>query len=258
MKSDEYTSLGGTRRTFQTTHWTAIEKLGSADDACNRALISDLLKAYWKPVYCYLRQKGHGNEEAKDLTQAFFHEIVLGRKLIQRADHTKGRFRTLLLTALDRYLTSVYRKQTAQKRMPQDKLVQLEHVGSPDLPEPIGGLTSEESFNYAWVSELLDQMLAEVEAECCKRGMIVHWQVFHARVVQPIMESTDPLSLAELCGRFGIEDGIKASNMIFAVKRRFQAAMKRHLRQSVASDAEIGEEIRGLTRFLEKKRQYNK
>lgn len=253
MKSDEYTSIGGTRRTFQTTHWTAIEKIGSNDDICNQALVGDLLKTYWKPVYCYLRQKGYSNEEAKDLTQGFFHEIVLGRKLIQRADHTKGRFRTFLLTALDRYLTSIHRRQTAQKRVPKDKFVQLEHIDLADLPEPVGELTSEESFNYAWVSELLDQMLAEVEAECGTRGMTVHWKVFHARVLQPIIESTEPPSLAEICNRFSIEDGIKASNMIFAVKRRFQAALKRHLRQSVASDADIGKEMRELMRFLSKK-----
>lgn len=256
MKSDEYTSIGGERRSFQTTHWTAIETIGSNDDACNRAMVGDLLRTYWKPVYCYLRQKGYGNEEAKDLTQGFFHEIVLGRKLIQRADHTKGRFRTLLLTALDRYLTSFHRKQTAQKRAPKDRLVQLEDIDPADMPEPIGEFNSEESFNYAWVSELLDQMLAEVEAECCSRGMTVHWQAFRARVLRPIIESKEPSSLAEICDRFGIEDGIKASNMIFAVKKRFQAALRRHLRESVVSEPEVGEEMQELMRFLSKKQQY--
>jgi RNA polymerase sigma-70 factor (ECF subfamily) len=255
MKSDDhdYTSIGGTRRAFQTTCWTAIEKIGSDDDTHNRALIGELLQTYWKPVYCYLRQKGYGSEETKDLTQGFFHEIVLARKLFQQADHTKGRFRTLLLTALDRYLASVHRKQTAQKRAPKDRLVQLDHMDLADLPEPVGELTSEESFNYAWVSELLDNMLVEVEAECRTRDMTVHWRAFHARVLQPIMEGTEAPTLAEICNRFGIEDGIKASNMIFSVKRRFQAALKRHLRQSVASDADVSEEIRELMRFLGKK-----
>lgn len=253
MKSDENTSIGGTKGTFQTTHWTAIEKIGSDDDACNRALISDLLKTYWKPAYCYLRQKGYGNEEAKDLTQAFFHEIVLGRKLIQRADHAKGRFRTLLLTALDRYLTSTHRKETSQKRMPKDRLIQLADIDPADVPEPVGGLTCEESFNYAWVSELLDRLLTEVQAECRTHGMTVHWKLFYARVLQPTIEGTESPPLAEICGKYGIEDGTKASNMIFSVKRRFQAALKRHLRQSVASDADVSEEIRELMRFLAKK-----
>lgn len=255
MKSNEYTSIGGKRRSFQTTHWTAIEAIGSNDDASNRAMVGDLLRTYWKPVYCYLRQKGYGNEDAKDLTQDFFHEIVLGRKLIQRADHTKGRFRTLLLTALDRYLTSVHRKQTAQKRAPKDRLVQLDDIDPADM-QPIGDLDSEESFNYAWVSELLDQILAEVEAECCRRGMTIHWQTFRARILQPIIESKEPSSLEEICDRFGIEERVKASNMIFTVKKRFQAALRRHLRESVVSEPEVTEEMQELMKFLSKKRQY--
>jgi len=256
MKSDGYTSMGGTRGSFQTTRWTAIESLED-DDAGNRAVIDDLIKTYWKPVYCYLRQKGYCNEDAKDLTQGFFHEIVLGRKLIQRADHTKGRFRTLLLTALDRYLTSAHRKQTAQKRVPKNRLIPLEHIDTTDLPEPLGRLTSEESFNYAWVSEILDRILAEVESECKTRDMTIHWQLFHARVLQPIIEGMEAPSLQEVCGKYGIEDKLKASNMIFSVKRRFQATLRQNLRESVASEPEVSEEIQELLRFLSRKQQYS-
>ena len=252
MKSDGYTSIGGARGTFETTQWTAIESLGD-DDSRGRAVVDELIKAYWKPVYCYLRQKGYGNEDAKDLTQGFFQEVVLGRKLIQRADHTRGRFRTLLLTALDRYLTSVHRKQTAQKRTPKDGAGRLEHVDMSALPEPVGELSSEESFNYAWVSGLLDRVLADVESECEARSMTVQWKAFRARVLGPIMDAIEAPSLTEICDRYSIEDKLKASNMIFSVKRRFQAALRRHLRESVASEPEVGEEIQELVRFLSKK-----
>ena len=43
--------------------------------------------------------------------------------------------------------------------------------------------------------------------------------------------------------------------MIFAVKRRFQSVLKRHLRQSVACDADVGVEIRELLEFLTRARQ---
>jgi len=257
MKSDEYTSIGGDRGRFQTTQWTAIEAAGPGSPH-NHIVLEDLLGRYWKPVYCYLRRRGYENEQAKDLTQGFFQEVVLGRELIQRADRTKGRFRTLLLTALDRYLTSLHRKQTAQKRIPKDKLVHLEHGDSARLPTAIDGLTSEESFNYVWVSQLLDRMLAEVQAECCSGEMRVHWEVFAARVLQPIMEGTEAPPLAQICSKYGIADTLKASNMIFAVKRRFQAALRRHLRESVASEAEVSEEMQELLKFLSKKRQYRK
>jgi len=255
MKFDEHTNIGGAGRRFQTTRWTAIEAIKSKDDSHKRALVGELLHLYWKPVYCYLRQKGYDNDKAKDFTQAFFQEIVLGRDLIQRADQARGRFRTLLLTALDRYLTSEYRKQSAAKRIPGQKLLRLDHVDPGELPEVLGGLSSEESFNYAWVSQLLDQMLVEVEEECSKRNMTAHWNAFRARVLQPIIEQKEPASMADICEKYGIESPIKASNMIAAVKRRFQAALRRHMRQSVASDDQMSEEMRELVRFLTKKTQ---
>jgi RNA polymerase sigma-70 factor (ECF subfamily) len=254
MKADKYTSIGGAKRTFGVTRWTAIESIASKDDASSRALVGDFLKGYWKPVYCYLRHKGYNSERAKDLTQGFFYEVVLGRELIQRADRTKGRFRTLLLRALDRYLVSVHRKETAQKRIPEQKLISLENSTFGDLPEAAGNLDSNEVFHYTWVCELLDRMLEEVETECRQNGMVVHWDMFNDRVLHPILASAEPLALEELCRRYGIESTTRASSMIFAVKRRFQTAAKRLLSESVASEQEIDEEMLELMKFLSKGR----
>ena len=109
--------MGGNRGSFETTRWTQIQAAKTHDLEHRRESVNTLLTRYWKPVYCYLRRKGYNNADAKDLTQGFFHEIVLGRELLQRADQTKGRFRTFLLTALDRYATSVHRKDTAKKHV---------------------------------------------------------------------------------------------------------------------------------------------
>ena len=256
MKSDEYTSMGGALGSFQATHWTAIERIGSGDDICSAALVADLLRTYWKPVYCYLRHKGYENELAKDLTQGFFQEVVLGRELIQQADRKKGRFRTLLLRVLDRYLVSVHRKDTARKRIPQDRLISLEDFNFHELPETAGNLNSEEIFHYTWVCELLDHLLEEVETECRQRGMAMHWDLFHDRVLSPIIICTESPPLEELCHKYGVASTVKASNMIFSVKRRFRAAMKRLLRKSVASEAQINEEMLELMKFLAKGRQY--
>jgi len=253
MKPDEYTRIGDSGGRFPTTHWTVIGQVQPGDEAHSRVLIADLVRDYWKPVYCYLRRKGYGNEDAKDLTQGFFQEVVLGRELIQRADPARGRFRTLVLTALDRYLANIHRGQTARKRIPQDKLIALEQVEGGDLPELTDDLTHEESFNYAWAAELLDRMLAEVEAQCRGRGMAIHWNLFRDRVLEPIMEDKEPPPLVELCARYGIEDAARASNMIFAVKRRLQSALKRHVRQSVACEEEISEEMAALKQFLTSK-----
>ena len=75
------TDIGGEREVFLTTHWSLIEGIQKQQDP-GQALIGLLLRRYWKPVYCYLHRTGYDNEQAKDLTQGFFHEVVLSRHLI--------------------------------------------------------------------------------------------------------------------------------------------------------------------------------
>jgi DNA-directed RNA polymerase specialized sigma24 family protein len=247
--------MGGPNEAFLSTEWSAIERIATGAETDSQPLINNLLSKYWKPVYCYLRRKGYGNEEAKDLTQGFFHEVVLGRKLFQRASQAKGSFRKFLLTALTRYLTSIHRKQTAQKRIPRTKLAAIERIDVAELSEPIDGLTAEESFNNAWAATVLDTALAEVEAYCQAHELALHWNLFCDRVLEPITQDTDPPSLAGLCRAYGVEDVKKASNMIITVNRRLQATLCRHLRQTLSQETTVEEETDEIMRFLRKAAQ---
>jgi hypothetical protein len=215
-------------------------------------LTESLLDHYWKPVYCYLRRKGHTNEQSKDLTQGFFHEVVLERHLAEKADPEKGRFRSFLLMALNRYLANVRKHDERQRRTPSGKLVPLDVVEPPELSQLAAQSDPEDCFNYAWVSTLLERVLEEVEGNCHREGKIVHWHLFHDRVLAPITDRTDSVPLAEICSRYGIEDEAKASNMIVTVKRRFQRLLKENLRKSVMSDALLADELEEIKRFFPK------
>jgi len=251
-RKDKETIMGGENGRFETTRWTQIEKAKTHDQQRRQASVNNLINRYWKPVYCCLRQKGYNNEDAKDLTQGFFFEIVFGRELIQKADKAKGRFRTFLLTALDRYIISIYRKETAKKRQPEHGLAQLDDAGIPDTPISNLNLCPDQAFNYAWATNLLDKVLATVKKEYCTTDRAVYWEVFFATVVSPILDNTEAPSLAELCEKYGIEKEKKASNMIITVKRRFSTALKHQLRQFVQSDSEVEDEFRALIEILSK------
>jgi len=249
MKSDDQTDIGGDGQTFLTTHWSLIESIRTEADS-SQTLIGSLLKDYWKPVYCYLRRQGYANEEAKDLTQAFFHEIVLGKELVRQADQRKGRFRSFLLTALRRFLINVKKKETARKRVPGGKLVPLD-VADPDALVAISDDASpDDCFNYAWVSSLLERVFEKVEAACDQDGKTAYWKVFEERVLQPIMDQTDPPAVKEICGKYGIPDGHKLANMVVTVKRRIRSALEKHIRQLVTSPEEVSDELREMARFF--------
>lgn len=250
MSIHDKTSMGGRGESFETTRWTEIVSARAGDDDRRREALDRILARYWKPVYCWLRRKGYGNEAAKDLTQGFFHEVVVKRGLVAKADRARGRFRAFLLTALRRYATSVHRAETAGKRMPEGGLVRLDGIDSPDLLQPADDVTPEAAFDRAWAVALLDQVLAEVQRECLADGKAAYWAVFHGRVARPIIEGTDPTPLPDLCAAHGIASAAEASNMVVTVKRRFRACLERHMRPLVESDDDVAAEIEDLIAAL--------
>ena len=250
MGFGDYTEIGGTGGEFMTTHWSLVERAASPETDQDREFIGLLLKRYWKPVYCYLRRKGYDNDRAKDLTQGFFHEVVLERHLIEKVDAAKGRFRSFLLIALDRYMVNVYESDSAQKRSPRGKLVSLEFDDLLELPSTVSAAASEQSFNYVWFTEMLEGVLDRVEQGCHGDGQSVHWQLFQDRVLQPILEGTSPPSVEELCSRHEISDGAKLSKMIYTVKRRLRSTLQKMIRETVVSDDSIEAEWEEIKRFF--------
>jgi DNA-directed RNA polymerase specialized sigma24 family protein len=251
-RRDKETSRGW-NEPFPTTHWTDILEVSSGDKPRRLLALEKLALRYWKPVYYYLRCKGNGHEDAKDLTQGFFHEVVMGRHLVEQATREKGRFRTFILTALERYAVSAHRVERAKQRLPEGGLVRLEGLDSWDSPSLLHYTTPGDAFDHGWALALLDQVLAQVARECHERGKEIHWKVFEAKVLQPILTNVERPPLIRLCEEYGIRNNITASNMIVTVKRRFQSVLRRHVRYFVSSESEVEEEIRHLMKILRRR-----
>jgi RNA polymerase sigma-70 factor (ECF subfamily) len=249
MKHKDQTDIGGMRESFLTTHWSLIEGIGKHKDK-EQALISLLIERYWKPVYCYLRRKGYDNEQAKDMTQGFFHEIVLSRRMVERTDSSKGRFRSFLLYSLNQYLIDQKRKETSKKRIPNDKLVFLDFSEIPILPQMILERSPEECFSYAWKSDLIDRTVQDVHAECEKKGLQTHWYIFRDKVLLPTLKSEESQPMKVIGARYGIESESRAFNMLLTVKRHFKTTLRRNIANTVLSEKDVDEEGRDLLKFF--------
>jgi RNA polymerase sigma-70 factor (ECF subfamily) len=242
--------MGGGGSGFPSTLWSQLKNAKTDDEARRRIIIGNLTETYWKPIYSHLRRKGYDNEKAKDLTQGFFQDIVLGRKLILRADRTKGKFRTFLLSALKRYVAEIHRAQTRRKRFPEKGLVQLEWEEFINLSTAQAGRTPEEAYCYAWAADVIDYVIDEVKKQCLTTRSSKHWLVFWAKILQPIINNSEAPSHAEICAKYDIRDESTASNMITTVKRRFRDVLKRRLRELTRSDSEAEEEFLEIFRIL--------
>ena len=130
------TDMGGSGGRFFTTDWSQVFGARTEDEDRRRRVLGDLARQYWRPVYCYLRKRGHNNELAKDLTQDFFTGPVLSKELFQIADPNKGRLRTLLLGALGHLVASHFRKKGRQKRSGDRPTVSLPETDEHSVPIP--------------------------------------------------------------------------------------------------------------------------
>jgi len=243
MAQWEWTDSGGGPHWFQTTNWSQIRQLDQFDKSLKNTLLESLLKRYWPPVFWYIQRKGYDHDLAKDLTQDFFHEVVLGKRLFENASPAKGRLRNFLLVALERYLITIKRRRTALKRRPDQRVVSLEQA---DLPEPMTTDTPEQAYCRAWAAELLDRTLARLCEICHRSGKIQRWNVFHDCILNPVLNDARRPSFRELCQRYGIKDEVKASNMLTTAKRQFRSVLRQYLQESVSSEEQIDTELMDL------------
>ena len=102
---------------FLTTRWSVVLSCSDSatDEDKSQAALAELCKIYWRPVFAFICRQGHSVPDAQDLTQEFFAKVLKGR-LLQSADRNRGRFRSLLLTALQRFLHDQVDKHQARKR----------------------------------------------------------------------------------------------------------------------------------------------
>ena len=223
-------SAFGRRAAFPTTCWTGIGDAGHLE-----ALRAELYKQYWDPLYCYARRKGFAYEDARDFTQGFLTDILLGREFLSKADRSRGRFRSLLVKAFQNYIGNGLRK----KKVPTGAEADVSEYQVPDaVPHDPAA-----AFDYVWASKVLDEVLADLESECQRDGLQSHWGIFQERVVKPFLAGQPASCIEEVCRKYAISSASQASNMLVTVKRRFCRVFARHVVHQGGSQDEVQEAI---------------
>ena len=140
---------------------------GDASSPRAQAALEALCRAYWYPLYAYVRRKGYAADDSQDLTQEFFTRL-LARNYLNVADRNKGKFRSYLLGSLEHFLARQWTKGHAQKRGGGQPLFSLDEMDAENryLLEPAYELTAEKIFDPRWATTLLDQAVARLRDEC--------------------------------------------------------------------------------------------
>jgi len=152
---------------FLTTQWSVVIAAGGSDDDAKRQALASLCKAYWGPIFAYVRNRGHSVEQSEDLTQEFFARL-LERDWLAGLTREGSKFRAFLLVAVKRFLAVEHERQSAMKRGGGVAPLPIDDVGA-------GGPASrdetpERAYDRRWALTVIDRAVERLQAESRASG----------------------------------------------------------------------------------------
>ena len=234
---------------FATTRWSIVVAAGRQSSADSRDALEALCETYWPALYAYVRRRVASVEEAQDLTQAFFAEL-LDKNYVGAADRERGRFRSYLFTALQHFLSKDWDKAKAQKRGGGRQPLSLD-FGSADSKLEVAcggasGLSAEQLYDREWTCALLSAILARLEREFEEAGK------------KPTFEALKPFLVGDAAGatyaaastNLGLSEAA-ARQAATRLRKRYRELLREEIAQTVENAEEIDDEIRSLFKSLE-------
>jgi RNA polymerase sigma factor (sigma-70 family) len=225
---------------FESTRWSLI--LAARDRGSNdaRAALADLCRAYWYPIYAFIRHRGHDHDTAEDLTQTFFARLLESNDLAH-VDRSKGKFRAFLLAACTHFLANERDRQRALKRGGDRKFVSIDREDAEQSYglEPVDRLTPEALFARRWAMTLLDQTMDDLRQEFRRTGQGDRFEVLKATL------TGDRVPHVDLAARLNITVGA-VQVAVHRLRQRYRETLRTRIAATVDDLSQIDDEIRDL------------
>lgn len=208
--------------------------------------LGDLVQLYWLPLREYLSRRHRlSPDEAEEALQSFITDVVVAGKLVQRADKDRGKFRTLLLVALDRHLISQIRRSTAAKRGGN---AQTRSYLDGDATAPHSDAAK--AAEMLWARQVLMDACGRARQWCGRRDRYDLWIILERRIILPALDGLPRPSHAQLAEQLGLEgtpdEVAKTAVNLQTTAKRLLARCLREIVGEYAEADQIDEEIREL------------
>jgi RNA polymerase sigma-70 factor (ECF subfamily) len=233
-------------KAFATTHWSLVLAAADTQSPQAKKALETLCRAYWYPLYAYVRRKGYDVHSAQDLIQEFFARL-LARNYLSVADRNRGKFRSFLLASLEHFLAREWTKGHAQKRGGGQAVLSLDGADAENryLLEPAHELTPDKIFDRRWATTLLDQAMSQLRRECLDSGK---GELF-ATVQSSLIGEKGDASYAEISLALNKSEGaIKVA--VHRLRQRYGELVRAEIAQTVTTPEEVDEELNYLFSVL--------
>jgi RNA polymerase sigma factor (sigma-70 family) len=235
MVPDE-TSIGGGGRDFPQTQWGLVLRLQHATDDVRAAALDELCRSYWKPVYHFLRLAwSKSNDDAKDLTQAFF-LWVAEKEVLKEYSPERASFRAYLKTLLRHFAANRNRAKRRLKRGGGVRILPLDELQEGGADDPHA------AFEEAWLNEIVFRGVDRVRQRLAMEGRETWFRVFEEH---DLAAADSPPPYQELAGRLGISAS-DVANYLFRVRKAIRSEIRAELARVTSTAEELEEEWRSL------------
>jgi RNA polymerase sigma-70 factor (ECF subfamily) len=225
-----------------TTQWSQVLAARDGSDTEARAALEMLCQTYWQPLYAYIRHQGSDPEEARDLTQAYFTEL-LDKDFLADVDPSKGRFRSFLLATLRNFLSHQRDRDRALKRGGGTPTLSLDVAAGEEsyASQQSNEMTPEEVFEHRWALAVLDRAMGRLQEESAESGDLIQFDK-----LKPYLTSAEPqATYQETAGDLGMSVGA-VKTAVHRMRKRYGLCLRAEIAQTVANPAETDEEVRHL------------
>ena len=229
---------------FQTTQWSLV-LAARQEGAHARVAFEELCRQYRPAVLAYVRCRGYDAQEAEDLTQAFFLNLV-ERRFDADADRAKGRFRTFLLVALQRFLMNARVSGNAAKR--GGGRIASDTVAAEELPDESAVASPERAFELNFALAVMTQVLDGLRREARAAGR----EALYDSVKDYVLEQPDEDSYSGIAERLGMKRNTVAV-AVHRMRQRARELVRETLMHTVADERDLEEELHVLSNSLSRR-----
>jgi RNA polymerase sigma factor (sigma-70 family) len=231
---------------FTTTHWSVVLAAGKNTSLDSEAALEKLCRAYWYPLYAYVRRQGHSPHDAQDLTQGFFARL-LDKNYLAAVAPEKGKFRSFLLAALKHFLANERDRAQTIKRGGKQTFVSLDEETAENRYklEPATNLTAAMIFERRWALAVLEEALQKLRVEFITSGREAQFNRLKPFLEGDVGRGDYQVAAAEL----NVTPGAVAMS-VQRLRQRYRELVRLEVSQTVADPSEVDPEMRHLLAVL--------
>jgi RNA polymerase sigma-70 factor (ECF subfamily) len=232
---------------FETTRWGIILRAREPHSPDAQSAYTHLCKQYWRPLYSFVRRKGFGPEESRDLVQDLMTRFW-EKKSLRNVRPEKGHFRTLLLASMNNLLKDERARRTAKKRNANGLLASIDVSTAEEYFQQVPNSTTspESQFDREWVMAILRDAYEAIRKDFARLGKANVFDLYapyltHEHNATPYAALSKRTGMSQTAIRSGVS----------RLRTRYQAEIRKKVADTVSSMEHVEDEYAYLVSLFD-------